>query len=171
MLVQVCKYTKEHWIICFTWINSMLCELYLNTNKIEQKKKERKLKHRNFVSMISIFVIEKIDNRVVSSKPVYSFFFFFLFLVFLPFSRAAPTAYGGSQARGPIGAVHRPTPEPQQCGIWAASETYTTAHGNAGSLTHWLRPGIKPATSWVLVRFINQCAMTGTPSLLFEPHL
>ena len=30
---------------------------------------------------------------------------------------------------------HRPTPEPQQGGIRAASATYTTAHGNAGSLT------------------------------------
>ena len=25
---------------------------------------------------------------------------------------------------------------------------YTTAHGNAGSLTHGAEPGIKPATSW-----------------------
>ena len=29
-----------------------------------------------------------------------------------------------------------PTPEPQQCQIQAASSTHTTAHGNAGSLTH-----------------------------------
>ena len=33
------------------------------------------------------------------------------------------------------------------------SATYTTAHGNDGSLTHWLRPGIEPASlmdaSWV----------------------
>ena len=32
-------------------------------------------------------------------------FFFFNFLFFLSFSRAAPTAYGGSQARGLIGDV------------------------------------------------------------------
>ena len=32
--------------------------------------------------------------------------------------------------------------------------TYTTAQGNAGSLTHWARPGIKPATSWFLVGFV-----------------
>ena len=32
---------------------------------------------------------------------------------------------------------------------------YTTAHGNTGSLTHWERPGIKPATSWFLVRFVS----------------
>ena len=30
----------------------------------------------------------------------------------------------------------RPTPEPQQRRIRVTSATYTTAHGNAGSLTH-----------------------------------
>ena len=44
-------------------------------------------------------------------------------------------------------------PTPQQLEIQAASATYTTAHGNAGSLTHWVRPGIKPKSSWILVRF------------------
>ena len=48
-----------------------------------------------------------------------------------------------------------PTPQPQQCKIWAASLTYTTAHGNARSLTHRLRPGIELAASWILVRFIT----------------
>ena len=68
---------------------------------------------------------------------------FFLFLKFCLFSfifcpfRAAPTAYGGSQARGPIGAVAaRPTPEPQQCQIQAVSVTYPTVHGNARPPTH-----------------------------------
>ena len=34
---------------------------------------------------------------------------------------------------------------------------------NAGSLTHWARPGTKPATSWFLVGFVNHCTTTGTP--------
>ena len=46
-------------------------------------------------------------------------------------------------------------PQPQQCQIQATSMTYTTAHGNAGSLTHGARPGIGPATSRFLVRFIS----------------
>ena len=33
--------------------------------------------------------------------------------------------------------------------------TYTTVHGNAGSLTHWVRPGIEPMSSWILVRFVT----------------
>ena len=41
--------------------------------------------------------------------------------------------------------------------------TYTTAHGNAGSLTHWARPRIKHATSQFLVVFVNHWATTGTP--------
>ena len=32
---------------------------------------------------------------------------------------------------------------------------YTTAHGNAGSLTHRARPGIEPASLWMLVRFVS----------------
>ena len=61
------------------------------------------------------------------------FIFLFLFLLF----RAAPAAYGGSQTRGLIGAtaagLHH---SHSHGGIWAASVTYTTVHGNAGSLTH-----------------------------------
>ena len=33
-------------------------------------------------------------------------------------------------------------------------DLYTTAHGNAGSITHGARPGIEPATSWFLVVFV-----------------
>ena len=32
---------------------------------------------------------------------------------------------------------------------------FTTAYGNAGSLSHWERPGIKPATSWFLVGLVS----------------
>jgi len=54
-------------------------------------------------------------------------------------------------------------PEPQQRGIRAMSATHTIAHGNAGSLIHWARPGIEPTTSWFLVGFANHWAMMGTP--------
>ena len=53
--------------------------------------------------------------------------------------------------------------QPQQLGNWARSVTYTTAHSNAGYLTHWARPGIKPTYSWILVKFVNCWAMKGTP--------
>ena len=85
-------------------------------------------------------------------------FFFFVFF------RVTPVAYGGSQARGLIRAVAAwPKPEPQQHWIRAASATYTTAHGNIKSLTCWARAGIKPTTSWFLVRFVKHWATTGIP--------
>ena len=46
-------------------------------------------------------------------------------------------------------------PQPQQYQIQATSATYTTAHGNARSLTHWARPGTKAMFSWILVRFVS----------------
>ena len=61
---------------------------------------------------------------------------------------------------------HWPIPEPQQYQIRAVSATYTTAPGNAKSLTHWARLGIKPAASWFLVRFVNWATM-GTPGCPF----
>ena len=83
------------------------------------------------------------------------FIFIFIFLFFLAF-RATLMAYGSSQARGGIGATSCwPTPQPQQHRIQAESPTYTTAHGNTESLTHRVRPGIEPASSWMLVRFVN----------------
>ena len=39
--------------------------------------------------------------------------------------------------------------------IRATSSTYTTVHGNAGSVTHWARPGIEPLSSWILIRFVT----------------
>ena len=44
----------------------------------------------------------KISQLSVTCPPL---FFYFIFFVFLPFSRAAPMASGGSQARGQIRAV------------------------------------------------------------------
>ena len=72
------------------------------------------------------------DGNIPKMFGVKLSFFFFL--------RATPTAYGSSQARGRIG---------------AASVTYTTAWGNSRSLTHWEGPGIKPASSWILVGFVS----------------
>ena len=68
------------------------------------------IKEFSFDQFCLILIILKQDNL-------------FFFCLFFAISWAAPGAYGGSQARGRIRAV-------------AVSATYTTAHGNAGSLTH-----------------------------------
>ena len=57
------------------------------------------------------------------------------YLIFIFFS-VELTAYGGSQARGQIRVI-------------AAGLHHS--HSNARPLTHWTRPGIKPATSWIVV--------------------
>ena len=67
------------------------------------------------------------------------YFIYFIYLFIFLF-RAAPTAYGGSQARGLIRAV---------------AGSLRHSHSNVGSLTHWVRQGIKSASSWFLVRFIS----------------
>ena len=58
-----------------------------------------------------------------------------------------------------------PTPQPQQRGIPTMSATCTTAHDNTRSLTHWVRPGIKPASSQILVGFVICWATMGTPRI------
>ena len=45
--------------------------------------------------------------------------------------------------------------QPQQCRIWAKSVTYTAAYSNTRSITHWVRPGIQPASSWILVTLVT----------------
>ena len=49
----------------------------------------------------------------------------------------------------------RPQPQPQSHQVRAASVTYTTACGNAGSLTHWARPGIKSTSPWASHQVLN----------------
>ena len=48
---------------------------------------------------------------------------------------------------------------------WAVSAIYTTAQGNASSLTCWGRPGIEPIYSWIVVGFLTCWAKMAT--LLF----
>ena len=51
-------------------------------------------------------------------------------------------------------------PQPQQHRVWIASETHA-ACGNAGSLSRWAKSGIKPASSWILVRFFTWATHNG----------
>ena len=60
----------------------------------------------------------------------------------------------------------QPTPQPQQCQVWATSATYTTSCSNAGPLTDWVRPGIELTFSWILVGLLTCWATMGTPRLL-----
>ena len=69
--------------------------------------------------------------------------FFFFFFSFLGFTCST----WKSQARGRIGAAASGLPH---------------LHRNAGALTHWAGPGIEPATSWILVGFVNPLSCNGS---------
>ena len=72
---------------------------------------------------------------VVGFSFLFLFFILFYFLLF----RATAVAYGNSQASGQIGA--------------ATAASLHHSHTNTGSPTYWARPGIEPASSWILVGF------------------
>ena len=109
--------------------------------------------------LIASFIKKYIVLWIFLSNLLFSIYFIFNFLSFYGCTHSIwrfPDQ-GSNQSWS-----HQPMPEPQQCGLWATSVTHTTADGNAGSLTLWARPGIKPASSWILVRFVNLWAMMGT---------
>ena len=68
--------------------------------------------------------------------------------------RATHAAHGGAHVRGRFEAVAAGLHH-SHSNSGSSSAACTTAHGNVGSITHWVRPGIKPASSWMLVRFIS----------------
>ena len=99
--------------------------------------------------------IDKLDLTSLIGQPLQTiFFFFFLLGPHLQHMEVSRLAVESSCSC-------RSTPQPRQ--IWTAFEIYTEAHGKAGSLTHWARPGnqtcILVDTSWVLY----QWATTGAP--------
>ena len=68
-------------------------------------------------------------------------------------------AYGISQVRGQIRAA---------ADAYAiAMATYITACGNTESLTHWVRPGIEPASSQRYRQILNPLSHNGNSLILF----
>ena len=75
--------------------------------------------------------LDKSGNKLEDPRTDLLFFFFFCLFVFL----------------GP----HPKHMDVSRLGVQSELQppAYATAHGNAESLTHRARPGIKPASSWV----------------------
>ena len=101
----------------------------------------------------------------------YSFFYFYfiIIIIFCPFavSWATPAAYGGSQARGRIrpvaaGLHHSHSNTGSELHLWPTPQLTATR-----SLTHWARPGIKPASSCILVGFITAKPWWELPDQIF----
>ena len=87
-------------------------------------------------------------HNMVPLLVKYNKLFFWIF-------RAVPKAYGSSQARGRIG---------------VAAASLRHSRSNAGFLTHWARPGIKPQSSWVLVGFVTTEPQQELPNILKRSH-
>ena len=85
----------------------------------------------------------------------------YLFIYFL--FRATPTAHESSQAKG-SNQSYSCRLQPR---IRAASATDATAQGSAGSLTHWSRSGMEPASSWILVGLVATAPQRELPISLF----
>ena len=106
---------------------------------------------------------ETISQRVYFSRHVcsiidYRGFRILSLSLFFRLFRASPTAYGSSLARGRIGAVVtslRHSHSHKQRQMPAESVNYTQLRAMLDPLTHWARPGIKLASSWMLVEFVT----------------
>ena len=72
--------------------------------------------------------------------------------------RTSSITYGNSQARGRIrGAVASLHHSHSNAGSELHLRLTPTVHSTVRSLTHWVRPGMEPASSWILVRFVVLC--------------
>ena len=80
---------------------------------------------------------------------------------------AAPVAYRNSQVTGQIAVRCQPTPQLWQHWIWTTSVTYTAACSNARSLTHWVRPGLQPASLQRLHWVLNAQSHNGNSKILY----
>ena len=116
--------------------------------------------------LITVFLYSCLGNFLNISHRL----LFFSVFLFVCLFRAASVAYGGSQAAGPIRAVAASLHH-SHLGSEPHLATYTTAHGNAKSLTHWARPRIEPVSSWMLVGFVNLWATTETPDYFSFPFV
>ena len=96
-------------------------------------------KCQQWVTKVSLYSNGKVIKHYIliggMSKNLHTFYLFIF-----SFLGPHPQLYGGSQASGRIRAT-------------AAGLCHS--HSNTRSLTHWEKPGIKSASSWMLVRFIS----------------
>ena len=106
----------------------------------------------------SFLWLSSILLHILHLNPFLSQRIFRLLACFLfSFFRAAPEAYGSSQAKGPIGAAavslhHNHSHVQPESHLWPTAKL--TAMPDP-YLTQWERTRINPASSWVLVGFVT----------------
>ena len=136
-------------LLDYSWF-TVLCQFLLNSIMTQSY-----IYRHSFSHIISHHVLSQV---FVYSSLYYTIgpHFLSFFLLLLLFFRATPAAHEISHTRGSNGNYRCwPMPQPQQHEIRGVSVSYTAARSNAWSLTHWVRPGLEPTSSWLPVRFIS----------------
>ena len=121
--------------------------MYTSKNRVSKYVRQKLIEKQGEIDEFGRSIGRAGQGRGTEEQRVFSYLF-----IYLPF-RAAPAAYGISQARGQIRAVaacHSHSNARSEPCLWS-----TPTQGNAGYLTHWARPGIKPESSWILVKFFT----------------
>ena len=109
---------------------------------------------RNFKWYFSLnWFIKLLEPERIHSEGFYFYFYFALF--FFKGHARGTWRFPGWGLNQSYGCWPTPQPQPQPCRIRAMSATHTTVHSNARAPTHWARPGIEPASSWILVGFVS----------------
>ena len=142
------KESEKNGCVCiYNWITLLYSRNYHNIVNQLYFNKTLKMDKKECISMYNWVTLLYSRNWHSIVNQLYFNNFFFLF-------RAAPTAYGDSQAQDRIVAIAAGLYH-SHSDVGATSVTYTTAQGNARSLTHWERPEMEPATSCFLVGFAS----------------
>ena len=110
-----------------------------------KKKKEKRKKGRMFSGKLIKFKSSAWLLKLLIITSVCFCFVFVFFLLGLHMRHMEVPRLGvRSDLRWPV-------PQQQQWQIQTMSATYS----NVGSLTNWVRPGIEPTSSWILVWFVT----------------
>ena len=113
------------------------------------------------MSETQIYVLLDSFFRLICGEEFnYSFGFLRHFILFYLLFRVTPVAYGSSHARGWTGTVAAGLSHSHTMVGSDLSQVCELHH--ARSLTHWVRPGIEPASLCILVGFLTHWATTGT---------
>ena len=119
-----------------------------------------------YLTCLIFFTLFPFPNRAYYISLLDIFFYIIIIIILL--FRAAPMAYGGSQARSqiraPAAGLHHSHSNTR------SSVNYATTHTNARSLTNWAKPGIEPTSSWILAGFVTHWAWWECPDLFLMKY-
>ena len=135
---------------------STVGKLYMRTRKSlsAQGRIGQWLQQNRYYKMVHVLSLSREWNRCGPRRLQYSRVQGVLIFM------ATPAAYGSSQLGVESELQLRSTLQLWQHQIWVTSVTYT-AWGNARSLTHCVRPEIKPAPSQTPCRVLNPLSHSG----------